>query len=76
MKLKEINSKEAKKYKLIGQAFGINLSHCIKEGKTHCSDFEKRAKYYVIKLDINAEENLNIKFLTNFNKIMIVEFYE
>ncbi len=77
MKLKKITLKEARERSLIeiGQAFGTNLEHCIYEGILHSKNFKKRAKYYVIKNDMQFED-LSKKFITNSNSIFIVSFYE
>ena len=74
-KLKQITPKEAEKYNLLGQAFGIDLEHCINEGKLHCKNFEKRVKYYVILSHIKSETGEH-KFITNQPSIMVVKFYE
>lgn len=75
MELKQISLQEAKKYKLLGRAFGVNLEHCIKEGKLHCKDFEKRAKYYVVISHIKSD-NSGDRFISNSNEVMVAEFYE
>jgi hypothetical protein len=75
MQLEQITPKEAKKYKKLGGAFGISLDHCIEEGRLHCPNFDKKAKYYVVKLDASADDE-NVKFITNNNTMMVVEFYE
>jgi len=75
MELKQINPIDAKKYKQLGEAFGINFEHCVSEGMLHCENFKERARYYVIRLALNSE-NEETKFLTNTNNMVIVEFYE
>jgi len=75
MQLKKISLKESKKYKLLGEALGINLDHCIEEGMLHCENFEKRAKYYVIISHFKREKPLDVRNM-NLNETMIVEFYE
>jgi len=74
-KLKQITSEEAKKYNELGEALGVDLNHCIDEGKLHCKDFEKRVKYYVIVTMIKSETGEH-KFITNQPSMMVVKFYE
>ena len=73
--LKRINSKEAKKYKLLGKAFGVNLKHCIQEGLLHCEDFKEKAKYYVLISNIIAKDT-DTQILTGQDSMMVVEFYK
>lgn len=73
--LKQITSEEAEKYDELGEAFGVDLDHCIREGKLHCKNFEKRAKYYVIIRHIKSETGEH-KFITNQSSMMVVKFYE
>jgi len=73
--MKQITPEEAKKYNKLGEAFGVDLNHCINEGKLHCKDFEKRAKYYVIVSMIKSETGEH-KFITNQSSMVVVKFYE
>jgi hypothetical protein len=75
MQLKEISEEQAKKQKLIGTAMGIDIDHCIFEGMKHSKNFKKRAKYYVVKIQIN-DFNENARLITNSNEMMVVDFYE
>ena len=76
-KLKQITKDEAKKkgYKMLGQAMGVDLGHCIYEGALHCRDFMKRVEYYVVKAYVKSETGGH-KFITNKSQMMVVEFYE
>lgn len=75
--LEEISADERAGKNKLGEATGIDLSHCIYLGARHGENFLEQVKYYYVNPEIlppNAHLMLRILFRTQ-RDMMRVEFY-
>jgi len=61
-KIKEINEKRVKGYKLMGKAEGMNLFHCLHLGSKYCKNFYDRVVAYLIVKPTKGKNNFTVAF--------------
>ena len=72
-KLVELTEEEAKQYKLIGKASGVNFGMCLFLAHKNCNDFKER---YVGHRTIKKDETASIFTKAMGQEYVSVEFYE